>query len=940
MAGTLAAWYNRCVDALSFGSDYQKLRRLLNARIDSPVSIEEMPPSHPAGFVREMKKRRISIVESYLVIIRNLESEHHRERIQALRLLGEQTSHAKNLTMPLNTARVQIALMKEAIKSRDNKRRQLECLHDFTVSSFGQPSVIRAYLDELGIIELPETGQRLADMDRGWDRHVHDNSSYGRKTPSQLVIDAFIKGISAITVAFNQFNSLGNAEELLTAGDILGVRVDIGAEFCVHTQGRRFHFMYLLPPMRTSADLASFFERHGDALRPFLDGLNRNQESRIASIHALIDNFNSAHLPALNSGWEAGSVYALPALDLATVDEIVPMESLNRMYLGELLYSRWKPVLLRRVLLAKSKVNRARAELERGRISRWDFSNIEARYQALRKTYTELNPEDLRALYFGAPQLSEYPTVFTDMEAVSRPLKETGGSIKILHPLEHGLDAAYEVILANSPWIDFVEVYNMYDSINRSVDDTQRFARFVNVLNSGQPALVRPFLEGHHLPIADADLARIVAGIGERPFVPVCGSDSTGRSATIPGMGFIFESQVTGPRRRRYLERHFSLPEFVSRIVAARGACVTPEAETGPSDDIVSMGKTTHFVPNRIGDETDVAPIPLPRAVRYLNPTLRNLLFAGAGFLIAMATIGWEYALVWFGITSLRHVIVDLIARRGAQVREWSLREVDFRNIARSLFWTGISVPLLSLVKMEFDLAWPLEASGTLYQFSKFFFIALVNGLYLMTHNILRGFPRGVAATNLFRTILSWPFASLFAPLGDALFVPSIVQSKLWSDVVGGIIEGSGKFIRAVALSRRDLSEILPLSCSEDETVRSTAILDLLYLFGRETRARNSMREIFFGRRNLFERVGGALKRRTARPQPREDEYRKLCAWFDHESNYHKLADFVIEKYNQEWALMLIDLLARQFLAFREWLSRERPAERRRAEAPGETPAG
>jgi hypothetical protein len=742
MAGTLAALYNRCIDALSFGNDYQKLRRLLNARIDSPVSIEEEPPSHPAGFVREMKKRRISIVESYLVIIRYLESEHHRERIHALRLLGEQTSHAKNLTMPLNTARVQIALMKEAIKNRDNKRRQLECLHDFTVSSYGQPSVIRACLDELGIIEVPETGQRLADMDLGWDLHVHDNSSYGRKTPSQLVIDAFIKGISGIIVAFNQLNTLGNVEEVLAAGAILGVRVEIGAEFCVRTQGNRFHFMYLLPHVGTSEELADFFDRHGDALRPFLDGLNRNQESRIASIHALIDNFNTMHLPTLNSGWEPGSVYALPALDLAAVDEIVPMESLNRMYLGELLYSRWKPVLLRRVLLAKSKVNRARAELARGTISRWDFSNIEARYQALRKTYTELNPENLRAQYFGAPQLSEYPTVFADMAAVCRPLKATGGAIKILHPLEHGLDAAYEVILANSPWIDFVEVYNMYDSINRSVDDTQRFARFVNVLNSGQPALVRPFLEGHDLKVEDADLARIVTAIGARPLVPVCGSDSTGRSSTIPGMGFIFQSRVTGPRRHRFLLKHFALPEFVSRIIAARGAYTAPEAETGPHDDIISMGKSTHFVPNRIGDETDVTPIPLKRAMRYLNPTLRNIFFVGVGFLVAWATIGWQYALVWFGITSLRHVIVDLIARRGAQVKEWSLREIDFRNIARSLFWTGFSVPLLSFVKTEFDLLWPLQASGTLYQFSKFFFIALVNGLYLMTHNTLRGFPR------------------------------------------------------------------------------------------------------------------------------------------------------------------------------------------------------
>jgi hypothetical protein len=405
-------------------------------------------------------------------------------------------------------------------------------------------------------------------------------------------------------------------------------------------------------------------------------------------------------------------------------------------------------------------------------------------------------------------------------------------------------------------------------------------------------------------------------------------------------MGFIFQSRVIGPRRRRFLERHFALPEFVSRIVASRGAYVAPEAEAGPNDAVVSMGKSTHFIPNRIGDETDVAPIPPGRALRYLNPALLNLVLVCAGFLIAAATIGWQYALVWFGITSLRHVIVDLIARRGAQLREWSLREIDFRNIARSLFWTGISVPLLSFVKTEFDLLWPLQASGTFYQFSKFFFIALVNGLYLMTHNTLRGFERGVASANLFRTILSWPFASLFAPLGDLALIPSIVQSKIWSDIVGGIIEGSGKFIRAVGLTRRDLSEIIPLSCSEDETVRSTAILDLLYLFGRETRARNSMREMFFGKRNLLERIGDMLKGRRVRPKPREEEYRSLSAWFDHASNYHKLADFVIEKYNPEWALMLIDLLERQFLRFREWLSREKPAARPRAGSAGVPSAG
>ena len=426
MAGNLARFYNRIVNALSFGPEYQKLRRLLNARIDSPASIEEIPPSHPAGFVREIRKRRITIVESYLIIIRYLESEHHKERIHALKLLEEQTFHSKNITMPLNTARVQLALMKEAIKCRDNKRRQLELLHDFTVSSYGQPSVIRRYLDEMGIIELPETGQRIADMNMGWDLHVHDNSSYGRKTPSQLVIDAFIKGISEITVAFNQLNDLGNVEELLEAGEILGVRVNIGAEFSATTCDHRFHFMFLLPPLRTSAELSLFFERHGAALRFFIDSVNRNQESRIHSIHGLIENFNTLLLPALNEGYPAESVYSLPALALAQAEDIVPLENMNRLHLGELLYSLWKPVLSNGSCWPRASSITRTASWRRGGISQWDYTNIASRYQSLRQTYTELNPEELRGQYFAVPQLSDYPTVFSDMRAVCQALESPG----------------------------------------------------------------------------------------------------------------------------------------------------------------------------------------------------------------------------------------------------------------------------------------------------------------------------------------------------------------------------------------------------------------------------------------------------------------------------------------------------------------------------------
>jgi len=143
------------------------------------------------------------------------------------------------------------------------------------------------------------------------------------------VIDAFIKGISEITVAFNQLNTVGNIEEVLAAGEILGVRVNLGVEFSVLTQGHRFHFMFLLPPMRTSAELAAFTARHGE--RPEVLHRRSEQEPGLPHrLHPCADRqLQRRHLPALNDGYEAQSQYVLPALDLEAIEEIVPMEGLT-----------------------------------------------------------------------------------------------------------------------------------------------------------------------------------------------------------------------------------------------------------------------------------------------------------------------------------------------------------------------------------------------------------------------------------------------------------------------------------------------------------------------------------------------------------------------------------------------------------------------------------
>ena len=194
--------YGNLVDSLSFSAPLRKMRRELNAKIDAPSSIALSPESHPLGVNRWFKKRRMSIAESYITVVTELESCHSQSRLEALKALAAVALNPKSLSMPLNTARVQLALIKEAVKHRHDKRRQLELLADFSLSTAAQRQVITRLCDELNIVELPEAGLRLSDFSYGWDSHVHDSTTYGRKNPTQLVIDAFIKGISRLTIAY------------------------------------------------------------------------------------------------------------------------------------------------------------------------------------------------------------------------------------------------------------------------------------------------------------------------------------------------------------------------------------------------------------------------------------------------------------------------------------------------------------------------------------------------------------------------------------------------------------------------------------------------------------------------------------------------------------------------------------------------------------------
>jgi hypothetical protein len=928
--------YNTLVNGLSFYRGLYKTRRWLNASIDRPEAIETFPDSHPRGFIKKFRKRRISIVESYVKIISFLGSRECSERLAALKLLSEHILHSKTLKMPLNTARVQLALMKEAVKHRDNKRLQMERLRDFSISSFGQPRVIRKYLDELNIIEVPETGQSLKDLNMGWDSHVHDNSSYGRKTPTQLIIDAFIKGISELTIVYNTLSHIEIINEAVEAGRILGITVKLGLEFSVGNGKHKLHYIYLFPYFNNINELVDYLDNRKNDFEFFRKGIEQNQENRIQAIDILIRNFNTTYLPKLNEGYEKGTIYYLEELTLNDVDAVVPLNHATRMHLGEVLFTRFQPVLFNRVLYLKSLKKLSDSQYRNNQIAQWEYLNIQKKYEAARQEYRNLNPERLLPIYFPRSDAFEPKTVFSDLREI---FKSSGGdgsaadqyryNIKIIHPLEHGFARAAKTIIENYEYIGHAEIYNMEDSTHHDPYEVELYARFITFLNTGEADRVTALLEEKHIQYDKEQLRECIRYCSEHPILRSCGSGSTGRTSYIPGMGFILRRHLTKKQEADYLKRHYTLPFFIAQMISESDVSDSSSNDSDSPEEfeIISMGKSKEIPPCEIGDEKQEDPIPLKRAWRYLNPAIKRVFYIFTGFIPAYLTVGPAYALVWFGITAVRNAITDVISGRGYRPREWHFKNIDFENLSHSLFWTGFSVPLLRFVKLQFDQVYPLDPAGFLFEFSKFFYICIVNGLYLYSHNTLRGFDKTTARGNFFRSVLAWPLAAVFAPLGNLLQVPSIVQAKFWSDFVAGLIEGFGKFQKQINLRKRDLESLMPEIRSENAEILNIAILDLLYFFLKDPRTKNSLKYILFNPPTLPRKLLGILRLKKKQVPHDFPDYHRLRQWFSETTHFFQLNDFILGNYREEQVIYLVDLVSETYNDFYRWLLKNDPNE-------------
>lgn len=921
----LYAWF---VDLLSFNAEIEAMVDALNHKLEEPPTKLSMRLfSHPGGFIRELGKRRLSIAGAYIKIARDLSPDSADERLAALRMLVEQSLHAKTINMPLNTARVQINLMKEAVKAQGNKRRQMEAMADFGLASFGQEAVIRGFLNKHHIVEVPEEDLPLKDLDMGWDDHLHDTLSEGRKTPTQVLLEAFVKGISDLTIVYSYIDERRMIHEAITAGNILGIRVNIGIEFSVGKSGNRRHYMFVPPHCPDSKTFFSFMDERKEALAAFHEGLRLNASQRRKTMAAAIERFNLTQRAKINQGYETGSSCWLPAISIEDLDKIVACGVVSRVHISELLYQKLRDVYHKRVLYLRAQLLAAKERFKRGIYSEWELKTITSQYDTVREEFATLTPELASSRFLDSRDVVDYDSAFLEEDQLLKLLSSQGGKIVIVHPLELGLKESMLHMLKYASKITHVETMNLHDSSGRNPNDLTVFNKFLYILNNRSVDEMMEFFEQHSVSHPGRDsIQKVKEDLKDRVIVPVCGSDSTGRDPTIPGMGFIKLSSIPSKILPKYRGEHFKLPRPIADLIINKGRKNPDEGVEAETSDIICMGRSAKPVRNVIQEEEKVEVIELAQFWAYLNPAIKYFLRFIIAFSVAFQFIELKFVAIWLGITFIRNVLVDLIAASGLNFRAWRLSNVNFDNVLQSIFWTGFSVPILNFVKGEFDIWWVLwfqEKAGMAYETVKFFFICFANGLYISSHNRFRNFDRKIIRANFFRSVLAWPFATAFHGVGELLGILSIVQAKFWSDFVAGLIEGWGKYQHRFILRKRDLSELLPRLDSPERDVRLTTMLDILYIWARQPRGTTCLEQLLTQQHSFWEK----WRRKREDPeveQKRKETYRgyheKLLYLFGDPGCLNILCEFVLKNYPEKEAITLSNIVGVHCEAFLSWV--------------------
>ena len=796
-----------------------ELVRMVNAYADRDPAGEQRDRRvrilnfHPNGLRELTSRKAFRVAQAVMGLLDTRPASTPEERLEALRVLRKEACSSASSPLRLNTARVLIQLMKELLRARGHGAVQLGLAHDFHKAASGRPRIVRALLRRLNLLEMPEAWNQ-----RTFDYHVRDSHSSGRKSPTHLIMDAWLKGIRTLKVIYENYAPPVAAQELMDAADIMEVTVRIGIRFHRPFRGRRVTLVWTPRGFSGPKGFREFLEK--PEMRALISAGKAVEACERARFARLVDLYNRDYRITVNRRFRLD----VPALDPAEFEALVGEAQPSWAHLADCIHRR--TVAAMRAHLDNAETSAAtESDEERGQTA--ECCEAMERFSPATVLDEWLN-EALAATELGKAAAGD---PFADEDPPSLLERLAGIATDYRASLDtRDIEPARVLQLLHlcKGRLTHLELFSLQTYRPEHLPQLSAMNDLREAVNSGSPSrlkrLVSGFLESTPSEAEEdaaclRDLLRsmpaFLAHYRGRPLSTFISSNSSGRSdwGGQHGMGFaIIETLPVREQRacfrggqRRLLPLRYGLVERVRREAghaverSAQLARVAPlawiaywwlrltdvfrPAKRGwvapleslavtARGNVVPLGGFGVFAGNDLGLNGGTPGRRIDLRWRYVNTVLVNSTLILAGFVSAFLAFQYTQqgflaywgAPLWFAVTGSRNILQAVIA--GGGLRRYSALTwkdyVSWGRLSESLFYTGFSVPLLEIGVRYLLLQRGLGLTAANSSLAVFLTLATVNGAYLMSHNLYRGLPSAAAYANLGRSVCAVPVAMAY----------------------------------------------------------------------------------------------------------------------------------------------------------------------------------
>ncbi len=850
-----------------------------------------MEHMHPHGIKEMAAPQGLRIAYAVVSLLGSFEKGKARDRLRALRSLKEEVFLFSSSYYRNNTARVLLQIMKELVRTKKNEMRRLKLAHDFRIVSTGNPRTIRKELAKYHLVEMPEEWNQLS-----FDGHVHDANTKGRKSPTHLIMDAWIKGIRNLTVVYYNYVQPDVIAELLEAGTILDIEVRVGIEISTRFRGKYVRFTWEPNGFPDNNAFLQFLKK--DTVRNFMaEGRNVSQYQQ-KYVFDVLEVFNKKHRLTVNQvfglnlapllreefllfvGKGQPSILHLARFILNTISDYVATvahaeKGSPRANEREKINLEKMKTVTVEMIIAEYLLPSRNPEVHDPTVPQdgpevpgflnSGLHDILLRLLSLHPSsnfilnLTDLSAQDtLELLYAGAG-------MFTHIEAYNLKNASYGMSagVTVGNTTVHGEavqlknpEYHYQLISKLQQALSDDNVINLKNAIRDIIfDQDEEQQRIRNRMETGSDGKDESLvlteellqLQKRKLQLIDilSDLESFHNSYRKRTIKSRVGSGSTGQAEHRYGMGFVVIDTLPARARRifygkkGYMERRLiPMSAEITKNYHTRGKRVSSTSahdigqgapnmkkwvnwtldrlilHTGKTGNIGTLGGLTKQGDKGIEIQEKQVRETVNEPWKYLNTNVKNTAKVLLGFIPAFLTffltkdwwvLTYFGAFIWFGITGSRNIIQSVLGGGGLRrspLLPWNSL-VSWSRISDSLLYTGFSVPLLDYLAKTVLLDQGMGVTTSTNPVLLYTVMGLVNGIYISSHNAIRGLPRGATIGNFFRSILAIPVAILLNTLlalilggAGVVDVTGILQkwaaiiSKFASDCVAAVIEG------------------------------------------------------------------------------------------------------------------------------------------------------